>query len=237
MYLAQLHHKLAVGADHQEDLLTSNALGVWRYLPNYRGLKELLNTAVTESGEPIAIPNSYEVVSVDFWPALEVGDGRSIEPDVLVTLESPNEGRWLVIVEVKYKSPKSSDPTNRGPVEDQLGKQLLALRFLRDTSTGDRYSVIYLTEHSSVPRREIIESLTELSTKIGIDASLDLGWIPWAFAARELDAVYGEFSDAPWLQNLVSDSSRILSQSGIRWFDGIKPFGRLNIQNYWSFCK
>ena len=97
--------------------------------------------------------------------------------------------------------------------------------------------MIYLTEHSSVPRREIIESLTELSTKIGIDASLDLGWIPWAFAARELDAVYGEFSDAPWLQNLVSDSSRILSQSGIRWFDGIKPFGRLNIQNYWSFCK
>ena len=93
----------------------------------------------------------------------------SCEPDVLIRIDPPEGDRYLVLIEAKYRSGKSSDrePTanqteSNEPIQDikdQLAREWQQPRLLAAKETRAPV-LIYLTADVSYPREELIESQT-----------------------------------------------------------------------------
>src|SRR5690606_3140624 len=103
-----------------------------------------------------------------FWPRAKRPDGRREECDLLLVLEGPSGQRWAVLVEVKYRSPKSQrqvDETDSSTSHDQLACYLHAIRCfrpLRDDSSIEPIGIVYLTAHCAPPKSALDESLLEV---------------------------------------------------------------------------
>lgn len=113
MLHAELHGKIAHDVSNiarREDMLTSTVFGTLFTAGADATVRAWLAKARTPTGEPLVLPPDAAVDDYWFWPRL---DGT--EPDVLLRL-----GSLLVIVEAKYRSPRSSD--------DQLEREWTACK-------------------------------------------------------------------------------------------------------------
>jgi hypothetical protein len=179
MLQALIHRKLDRWlGDHPpeeiEDLLTSVVLGSASYAPDL-ALLPFLCDAVSLVGERLASKlDGLQVRSVQFWPQLA---GGSV-PDVLVELCDTGGHRQLLVVEVKLGAGKSSDPSDSGPVTDQLGKYWLSLRHEAVQRTqSSALAVVYLTANIGMPRGDLEATQHELRTKAEPEAPLY--WLSW----------------------------------------------------------
>lgn len=102
MLHAELHGKIAHDVSNiarREDMLTSTVFGTLFTAGADATVRAWLAKARTPTGEPLVLPTDAAVDDYWFWPRLD-----ATEPDVLIRV-----GSLLVIVEAKYRSPRSSD--------------------------------------------------------------------------------------------------------------------------------
>ena len=113
MFAAQIRNKLTRSEEDMEDLLTSNVFGIWRYIPPQVGLLQFLQTAKQLDEVSHLRLSSILTADLQFWPWLEEGDAKGAEPDVLIEISTHDQQKYLVLIESKYLSGKSSFPTSK----------------------------------------------------------------------------------------------------------------------------
>jgi len=105
---ALLRGKLSLKQENAEDILTSNVFGLLRYVSPQAGLLPFLACAKSVRGEcPLGTSvdgRTADAVTAeyDFWPRWP-----GCEPDVVLAIQH-DERKFLVVVEAKYRSGKSS---------------------------------------------------------------------------------------------------------------------------------
>ena len=233
MIFADIHGKL--GAEGQrahersEDLLTSTAFGLLRYLPFEIGIGALLRRVrvmhfndglLTCTLKPDWIVSSGGLAGLEFWPRLP-GFG---EPDLRLTLD---RGRHVVLIEVKLYSGKSqiaeqSDEDDEALatnalVEEKLDPDQLARYHKgqrRELAANVELSIIYLTAHAVPPEADLTDSLKH--------GPMRLGWLSW----RDVWAVAEDAKRATTTDGPAADLARLLRHKGFSefaGFDGAAP--------------
>jgi len=237
MFVAQLHNKLTRSEEDMEDLLTSNVFGIWSYLPievAEIGLLELLGTAQRLDGRRFAGPDKLEAIDLKFWPWLQEGDAKGAEPDVLIELTSSDLRKWLLIIESKYLSPKSSFPDKNDPrPNDQLAREMHNLRRMALKRGFDEYALIYVTAHTLVPRDDITEAIHELALKTSDSASDKFYWTTWRRLPSILNTVISSCEE-PFC-TLLSDLQTIVLRLGLTFFEGMIVKGWSLGDHSWVF--
>jgi hypothetical protein len=223
MIFAELHGKLGSDGsrahDRLEDLLTSTAFGLLRYVPLRVGLLGLLRrvrvvevrgSSACASRNPGWIDLDDAVtVEVVFWPSF----GKYGQPDVLLHLMDVNRALiGVVLVEAKLYAPKSGAAgadadevaDDEVPDPDQLVKYWQGLQQHVRLRGSCPAWLVYLTAHSSPPVVELGEAMRRLRY-------MRLGWLSWF----DVFDVAAACDDLP-----AKDLAALLSRKGFRGFSG-----------------
>jgi hypothetical protein len=224
---ALLHGKLSRTQENLEDILTSNVFGVLHYVEPVKGLLPLLGDAKSPDGVPNPLLSLGRVTKshLECWPALR-WRGGVCEPDVLLRLNSEGRQRWLIAVEVKYRSGKSASGESLDAVHftDQLAKEWDALRDLGDQE-GRTPMLIYLTADYGLPRHVLAESAADYQRFAGEGGEFRCFWLSW----HRLPAIVEESALGAIGRDLLALADRL----GFGYFGGFSavPGVRLN----WRF--
>jgi hypothetical protein len=114
MIPALLHGKLTLKQENMEDILTSNVFGLLQYVRPECGLFPFIARARALEGDsrPLAHLISKDgpatEAEYDFWP-----QWNHCQPDVVLSVSGHQ--RYLVAIEAKYRSGKSSKPAEEPP--------------------------------------------------------------------------------------------------------------------------
>lgn len=187
MLFAERHGKLGRDGsrahDRAEDLLTSTAFQLLRYLPLEVGLLAVLRRvrAIAPDGrvttDPPAWPNLDDVTEVKYdpWPPW----GTHGEPDMVVELLVGTRSVGRLVIEVKLDAGKSGEAsedaeggeevTTDAADPDQLRKYWQGLRA---SAGGPALGVVYLTSH-------VIPPTDELAASVAREPGKWLGWLSW----------------------------------------------------------
>lgn len=229
MIEAFLKGKLSSEQENMEDLLTAAVFGMLREVDAQKGLIPFIAKAVPVIGEAPPILD-WSSLRTDhqryvFWPTWNHLDNvENCEPDLVIELQSSARS-FLVCIEVKYLSGKSSFPTLDGPVSDQLAKQWAHLANHAKRRSCEPW-LIYLTTDSYNPRQEIRPALYELEAKSWPgkqESEIKIAWLSW----RHLAKLYIK-SDMPQLRQL----SQLGNYLGLRFFSGFRSFKMLPTSNF-----
>lgn len=215
--LAELRGKLDVtkstGASRLEDTLTDAVFAAFRYLPKATALSRLLHAFFPQVGF------SSEEVSrarVELWPRLSAGT----EPDVMLTV-----GRWLILVEAKYRSGFGidADRTHQLEREWRHGRDHAAARKLKGPL------IVAVTDDPRTPAeihgvREALEDAVVQAA--GFSAADAIRWVPWQSLARILEDMRGDVPGEQ--QELIDDVLAVMQSRGVR-----RMFEGLNRSDYW----
>ncbi|MFE8700752.1 hypothetical protein ACFYKX_09010 [Cytobacillus sp. FJAT-54145] len=163
--------------------------------------------------------------SYEFWPRLD-----NSEPDVLLRLIDENHQQYLVCIEAKYWSDKSSDEDTTTEVEerqtwqrDQLAREIedmhkelchILMEIHQDKLMGT--VLVYLTNDTYLHFKELKESVEHVR---GIDFPINqLYWLSW----KQIYNVIHTLKDFKTKQDemLLSDLKRLLRKKGLVSFNG-----------------
>lgn len=226
--------------DRCEDLLTSTAFGLIKYLPFCEGMRRVLSHA-----KPVSIASDERLVvgpaigygkdwlsltdvvgyEQSFWPSL----GRYGEPDLIIQLHGV--GRQIeqsILVEVKLLSPKSSeaaedeDYQEHAPDGDQLVRYWQGLTSGACPS-GSKPTIIYLTSHILPPEDELRASLLR-------NRHMHLAWLSW----RD---VWDAVNESALLTGhpAALDLARLLAYKDFERFQGLRASPRSFIErHFWK---
>jgi hypothetical protein len=219
MIFADLHGKISsVTRLHEraEDVLTSTAFGLLRYLPEKDGLLPLLQLArrVRLAGDDVLVDHDpswlpfqrWSRCDLDFWPKF----GDYGEPDLrLQMFDASGSVDALILIEAKYMSPKSGqagadepfDPAVPDP--DQLVRYWQALS--RAAPQRATKAIIYLTAHAAPPTDELEQSLRR-------QPEAQLGWLSWRDVWR--------VASAACHAKPMGDLATLLGHKGLKPFTG-----------------
>jgi len=221
VYVAQIRHKLTRREEGREDLLTSNVFGLWKYLPVETGLLQFLNTATNLQGGGLGVEGDAVLNRIDFWPYIQEGDAKSAEPDVVMELLWSGK-RHLVFIESKYLSGKSSESnySEKRPT-DQLAREMQNLSRLASRKGFEKYSLVYVTADTALPKEDIVEAAGELSEKTVRSEEANFYWTTW----RRLPDILTRAAEQcePLVAGLLNDLGAILGDMGLIVFSGIGP--------------
>lgn len=234
MLQAILHGKLSRAQENMEDLLTSMVFGLLGYLPPAEGLLPFLQHATTLDGYfPLKdLPGETEVPTDKwcFWPWLhEEGVVKGCEPDVLLRVERPSGDSFLVLVEAKYLSGKSSTDE-----DDQLAREWHNLVRKAEQENANPV-LIYLTADVGPPRAEIEESI-----RVAIDKRFEknplICWLSWRHITR-LTPKAGDDIPQDCKHLILQDLNDLMDRLGLYFFRGFESLKDDHIltSNHWSF--
>ena len=236
MFITQIRNKLTRSEEDMEDLLTGNVFGVWRYLPNEIidvGLLRFLKTACRLDGVNFAGPDFINTIDLKFWPWIQEGDAKGAEPDVLIEIVSSDLRKWLLLIEAKYLSPKSSFADDFDRPNDQLAREMLNLRRIAQNQAFDDYALIYVTAHTLIPKVDIEEAISELATKTGDGTHDKFYWTTWRMLPNILDQTMTICKGSHHV--LLNDLQAIILRMGLYFFRGISVKGWTLGSLSWSF--
>lgn len=212
-----------------EDILTSNVLGLLKYVPPGEGLLNYLALAEDKDGnQPLKYLRSLDEVSQDsisyeFWPWWEEPNCYGCEPDVVISLKISAQKKLLVVIEAKYLSGKSSEADESYDIPtDQLAREWDNLSVMANKS-DECPVLIYLTAHYAYPYQDISDAISEFRVKRQNSVSPVIFWLSW----RHLYKVC-ENSQHP----VLNDIKLLLGRLGLKFFDGI-ALDYVNVS--WSF--
>ena len=147
MLLAQLHRKVPSEFEGIEDVLTSSAFALLKYLPDQLACKLLAKWA--------DIPPGQARPQLEFWPHYPTPPGfpspgveaeqdelttrGDTEPDVVIRTQD-----WLLLVEVKYRSPLDD-------AYDQLGREF-AIGYRLAEQEALPFKMLVITAHTLPPK-------------------------------------------------------------------------------------
>lgn len=220
--------------DRAEDLLTSTAFQLLRYLPLDVGLLAVLKRVRAVGADGQVTTNAPAWVKLDgvtearyeFWPRW----GQYGEPDVVVELLAEKRSLGRFVVEVKLDAGKSGEAEGESdgaateePEEgdaadpDQLRKYWQGLRA---GFGGPALGVVYLTSHPVPPREELAASVAR-------ERGEWLGWLSW----RDVWAAARGSELLP-----ARDLAEILAAKGLKGFDGFhaKPVPLPQSGRFWT---
>lgn len=227
MLMALLKGKLSHEQENMEDILTSNIFGTLQYFPPSQGLLLFINQAINDETNPNnPFRNIKEVseVTYEFWPYLNESDCNPCEPDVLIRLTAPQGERFIVLIEAKYLSGKSSERDEGERPNDQLAREYDNLKIV--AKKEKRVPIlIYLTAGLSIPKDEMEASQSELECKRKIKA--DFYWLSWRHLIHAI-----EKSKDPMLLHLV----QVMRKMNLLFFSGFTSVNRV-IPISWFFAR
>jgi len=231
MIEAVVRRKLGSGQSRanecSEDLLTSTAFGLLRYLPHDHGVIALLRQtrrAYLDGGNLVVDDARNEKwlgmqtavrCEFEFWPWW----GPYGQPDLVLRLfDDCGSLVHLVVVEVKLRAHKSGaavegdgEPTGDEPDVDQLVKYWQGINANWPELMGDRKTVIYLTSH-------VIPPVDELAATLGRKSEMRLGWLSWRRLSRVIeDLCRSSVNSLP-----AEDLARLLEYYGFQDFQGMR---------------
>jgi hypothetical protein len=222
MFQAQLRGKLTRTEENMEDLLTSNVFGTMKYLPFEDGLGLILSNSVDNEGKMLSnILSPIADVEYQFWPWIQESDCEGCEPDLSIIMQTKNEQKFIVFVEAKYLSGKSSEADEGQVPRDQLAREWDNLLCLA-TRENAIPILLYVTADIGYPSDDIEASYGEYKKKRKKD--MKVFWISW----RKLPYLFS-VKDNPMLTDLVM----VLKLQSLTFFEGIKKVEPIII--HWSF--
>lgn len=209
--------------DRAEDLLTSTAFQLLRYLPLDVALIAVLKRvrAVLPNGRLSSeLPEWLNLRGIteaeyDFWPHW----GRHGQPDVVITLRSGTVPFGRLVVEVKLDSNKNGiaeeeeEEATESPDPDQLRRYWQGLKKKKEEDGIKPLGIVYLTTHAIPPSEEIKSSM-------GREKGNWLGWLSWRdvwVAMRNAGELLPAGVSLP-----AFDLADILATKGLKAFDGFE---------------
>lgn len=191
MIEALLRGKLSMKQENMEDILTSNVFGTLQYVSPELGLFRFLAAAKTMEGEtPFdTLMEAGAFVEYEFWPRWQ-----KCEPDVQLLIHGSDSCSYVVGIEAKYHSGKS---TEAGPSEEETEEQREAEctdQLIREwVALVDEAAIrnakpilIYLTADLGFPAEQIRDSLAEYHRKRPALPTPTICWLSW----RELPRLF-----------------------------------------------
>jgi len=217
MLMALLKGKLS----QKEDILTSSAFGVMKYLEPERVLIPFLAKASLPDGsKPLASIHVAAQPAYEFWPWLTEPGCNNCESDLLIRITSSDERKFLILVEVKYLSGKSSKAKDEKRSNDQLALQWNNLESLAQNESREPV-LIYLTAAFCCPVAEIEASQEDLAEHKHKEANiLWLSWRHlWALIRNEKHEMLGDLASVLDHLNLAifSGFSEKKTPARIQW--------------------
>jgi len=230
MTIAEIHGKISRTGENlserMEDLLTSDIFSACRYVRPETLLLPFLHQAKGLNKEPLGrlLKEKVNRVQYLFWPRLP----RS-EPDVLIALELTSGHSFIVLVEAKYFSSKSSLALSKDELEvaetpqDQLAREYVDL--LEDSHNIFRLpkskilgtALIYITAHRSFPEDSISESLVEIKKFLLGKEDVNLFWTSWF----ELHPIVSRIKNPlDWEHPILDDLKQLLKRKRLIHFRG-----------------
>ena len=191
MIEALLKGKLSREQANMEDILTSNVFGLLRYVSPELGLFRFLGEATTCEGDrrldrlrdECAVQR--DSVAYEFWPLWPGRNGAAgCELDVVIHVPCDRGSSYLIGIEAKYRSGKSSegDERARGPT-DQLAREWHALA--REAKNCQAQPVlIYLTADVSCPHDQLKASIADCRKDAAGLADPLITWLSWRCLRR-----------------------------------------------------
>jgi hypothetical protein len=211
MLKALLKGKLSRDQENMEDILTSNVFGVMEYLDQHSVLLAFLSQATSpEERNPFRDLSSDLKVEYKFWPWLKKSGCEGCEPDVLIRIACADDRRFVVLIEAKYWSEKSSEKGEGERLGDQLAREWENLKCLAEEDAAEGEPVlIYVTADFVCPYGDIEATQRELLEKRGEKARI--WWLSW----RYLPALIKDSSN-----EILRDFSGVLYLLGLTMFEG-----------------
>ncbi|WP_099364491.1 hypothetical protein [Fredinandcohnia onubensis] len=236
MLQAILKGKVPSELVNSEDLLTSSVIGTMRYITNLQILKSILEQAINASNEQLSIDIEIQEVIYYFWPKLE-----NSEPDVLIQLKDSNNQSYIVCIEAKYFSGKSSyeDETvafdeRKNYHRDQLAREiedlyrLSTLKLLNIKKENiNAIQIIYLTNDTYIP----IDDIENSSNSIREEKfkKEDIYWLCWK---RISNVLRMNWVGTPQDKLLLIDLINLFKRTNLISFGGFEQFYAVEETNW-----
>lgn len=215
MLQALINGKLSSGQENMEDVLTSCVFGAFQYLPDHFVLQSFLREARAVS--PVERPfKGLEIASAKykFWPYWNNEGCYSCEPDVVLQVDSKAGDKWLVLIEVKYRSGKSGfSDDSLEYAGDQLAKEWENL-LIESGKSKRKPMLIYVTADVLYPQEDIDAARRDLKDNGMTDCSsqeFHCYWVSWRSLFRVVS-----FSTDP----LCQDIAKLARKLDLVEFDG-----------------
>lgn len=224
MLIAELEGKIPSKLKNSEDLLTSSVFGILKYLSSPHYLQSILQSSFNASGTNLTFNNEFTLCKYVFWPRLNTS-----EPDLLLHLTDTNGSEYIICIEAKYYSGKSSEEDTSIEIENRNNSQRDQLaREVEDIHTNfcinllnankdklQKQLLIYLTNDSVFP----FESIEKSQQHIQINSSkLDIYWLSWSNIYLTLKNIHDYKTTQDAL--LLDDLKRFLEHKGLGTFNG-----------------
>lgn len=212
-------------SERLEDLLTSDVFSACKYVRPTTLLLPFLSKAKQLNNESLEhlIEDNIAQVRYLFWPRLK----RS-EPDVLITLEFTSGYFFLILIESKYFSQKSSSALSLEELEiaetpsDQLAREYLDLLDAHEAFNYQKSKIlgralIYITAHRSIPKDSLNESKIEIKKFLADKDNVNLFWTNWFELHPIISSAQKIFK---WERPILDDLRQLLERKRLIHFKG-----------------
>jgi hypothetical protein len=205
--------------ENMEDILTSNVFGLMQYFPARDALVPFLRHAETMEGlRPFAALSSEVKATYSFWPRISEPGCHFCEPDVMIRLECSGEPPWLMFVEAKYLSGKSSEEDASSPAPcDQLAREWDNLASMAGRQSAEPL-LLYVTADIGLPRQDLAASAKEHSDKRSSCSGarpFTCAWLSW----RQLSVIFQRAHEAA-----MCDLRAMADRLSLFYFEKLTPF-------------
>jgi hypothetical protein len=241
LIIAELKGKIPSALQNYEDILTSSVIGLFQYLSSPVYFQDVLESCVNINGTPLTFDSPIQECQYVFWPKLE-----NSEPDVLLHVRTENKSEYLICIEAKYWSDKSSNEDQSIDMQersnsqrDQLAREIedlhkeFYLGFLKiNKNKLKKIILIYLTNHTYIPSQEIHESVQHIN---GVEFQINqLYWLTW----REIHHSVGKVRNFLTRQDamLLIDLRRLLERKGLQSFNGFQHQVKNVTELIFTYC-
>lgn len=217
--------KIPSKLQNSEDLLTSSIIGTFSYLSSSTYIQSILESSVNVKGNQLLFDSPIIECRYEFWPRLDHS-----EPDVLLHLRDANQQEYLLCIEAKYWSDKSSEEDTTTDIEarqnwqrDQLAREIEDMhtegcRKLMKVNKEKLKSIllIYLTNDTYLPFNKLKESIQFVKD---IDFPVDnLYWLSWKQIFNVVNNIKGFQTKQDAM--LLTDLKGLLRKKGLVSFNG-----------------
>lgn len=212
-------------SERLEDLLTSDVFSACCYVRPKTLLLPFLYQAKKLNDESLEnlIEDNVARVRYLFWPRLK----RS-EPDVLIALEFTSGYFFLILIESKYFSQKSSSALSLEALEiaetpsDQLAREYLDLLDAHEAFNYQKSKIlgralIYITAHRSIPKDSLNESKIEIKKFLADKDKVNLFWTNWFELHPIISRARNIFE---WEHPILDDLQQLLERKRLIHFKG-----------------
>lgn len=217
--------KIPSKLQNSEDLLTSSVIGTFQYLSSSTYIQSVLESSVNVNGNHLLFDSAIKECMYEFWPRLD-----NSEPDVLLRLTDESNQEYLLCIEAKYWSDKSSEEDTTTDIDerqnwqrDQLAREIEDMHTIVchklmkvNQEKLKKYMLVYLTNDTYLHFKELKESIKFVKN---IDfPNNHLYWLSW----KQIFSVINSIKDFQTKQDaiLLTDLKRLLKKKGLVSFNG-----------------